>query len=105
MRSIGTVAHLLLAPALVTAVAVAAGPGPPPRTVAERPDAGSAAALSDAHGCWTRDAPADMAGTFPGHVVATVRGRAVYSARLVGPALDEVFGDADTGLTVHAFCR
>lgn len=106
MRSIGTAAiQLLLAPALVTAVAVAAWPEEPPRTVADRPDPGSPAALVARHDCWTGEAPAYMAGKFPGHVVATVRGRTVYSARLVGPALDQVFGDADNGLTVHGFCR
>ena len=105
MRSIGTAVHLLLAPALVTAVAIAGWPETPPRTVAQRPAPGSAAALVAEHDCWTRDAPADMVGQFPGHVVATVRGRTVYSARLVGPALDRVFGDADNGLTVHGFCR
>ena len=57
------------------------------------------------HDCWTGAAPADMVGRLPGHVVATVRGRTVYSARLVGPALDQVFGDVDNHLIVHGFCR
>jgi len=105
MRSIGTAVHLLLAPALVTAAAVAAWPEEPPRTVADRPDPGSPAAVVARHDCWTGEAPADLAGKFPGHVVVTVRGRTVYSARLVGPALDQVFGGADNGLVVHGFCR
>jgi hypothetical protein len=61
------------------------------------------------HDCWVSaaDMPTDMAGRLPGHaVVSTVAEPApVYSGELVGPALDEVFGQADTGLTVHAFCR
>ena len=58
------------------------------------------------HGCWTDAAPPDMAGKLPGHVVASTReGRTVYSAALVGPALDQIFGKHDRGLVVHAFCR
>ena len=58
------------------------------------------------HGCWTSEAPADMASQLPGHVVAsTPEGRTVYSATLVGPALDQLFGGRDRGLVVHAFCR
>lgn len=67
-------------------------------------------ALAEAHECWTGsdDMPADMSGEFPGHVVVTRADSEgpTYSAALVGPALDQVFGEAeDTGLTVHAFCR
>jgi len=62
--------------------------------------------LTERHGCWSDAAPADMAGQVPGHVVATTpEGRTVYSARLVGSALDQTFGDTDAGLLVHAFCR
>lgn len=77
--------------------------GPP----AERPAAeGSPAQLVELHDCWTGAAPADMAGKFPGHVVATPAGGApVWSARLVGPALEQAFGGADNGIVVHAFCR
>jgi hypothetical protein len=67
------------------------------------------------HDCWTGgdDMPADMLGQFPGHVVVTplpTRGephpRPTYSADLVGPALDHVFGtDPAPGPVVHAFCR
>jgi hypothetical protein len=47
-----------------------------------------------------------MAGQVPGHVLVTTGdGRTVRSARLVGPALDQLFGNADHDLTVHAFCR
>lgn len=70
----------------------------------------SAAALVDAHDCWTgaADMPADMRGQFPGHVVVTPAssGRTTYSADLVGPALDNVFDDDPSpAMTVHAFCR
>jgi hypothetical protein len=62
--------------------------------------------LVERHGCWSGPAPADMAGQLPGHVVVTTSaGRAVYSERLVGPALDQTFGGPDAGLLVHAFCR
>lgn len=67
-------------------------------------------ALAEAHDCWTGsdDVPADLRGQLPGHVVVTRAGseRPTYSAALVGPALDHVFGTAaDTAMTVHAFCR
>jgi hypothetical protein len=61
--------------------------------------------MADQHGCWSRQAPADMTGKMPGHVVVTVEGRTIYSTAQVGPALEQVFEGADHGLTVHAFCR
>ena len=61
--------------------------------------------LIDEHDCWTGRAPRDMTGEVPGHVVATVSGETTYSAELVGPALESVFGTPAPGLTVHAFCR
>lgn len=62
--------------------------------------------LVERHSCWSGAAPADMVGKVPGHVVATTSaGRTVYSARLVGKALDQTFGGPDAGLLVHAFCR
>jgi hypothetical protein len=69
-----------------------------------------ARALAATHDCWTgsEDMPADMRGQYPGHVVATraTSHRPTYSAALVGPALDQVFGThPDSHLTVHAFCR
>lgn len=71
-----------------------------------RPDAaGSPAALIKRHGCWTGQAPADMEGKVPGHVVVSKGSRVLYSAKLVGPALDQVFGVKDHGLVVHGFCR
>jgi hypothetical protein len=66
--------------------------------------------LVEQHDCWTGISamPSDMEDQLPGHVVVTTAAEPAtptYSASLVGPALDEVFGDGDTGLTVHAFCR
>ena len=62
--------------------------------------------LTEKYGCWSGAAPADMAGQLPGHVVVSIaNGRTVYSAALVGPALDQTFGGDDADLLVHAFCR
>ena len=62
--------------------------------------------LANQHGCWSGDAPADMVGKIPGHVVVVKDGRAVYGgARLVGAAMDQIFNDKPHGLTVIAFCR
>jgi hypothetical protein len=55
--------------------------------------------------CWTGEAPADMVGREPGHVVVTHRGRVRYSARLVDEALEQVFANRDHGFDVRAFCR
>lgn len=63
------------------------------------------AALIAEHDCWTGSAPE---GVIPGHVVATRDGATapVYGgAKMTARALDQVFGDTDHGLTVHAFCR
>jgi hypothetical protein len=66
----------------------------------------SPADLVAAHDCWSGEAPDDMAGRMPGHVVVTVAGEPRYAGpRMVAKALDQVFGDVDHGLTVHAFCR
>ncbi len=62
--------------------------------------------MVSAHGRWTGDAPADMQGALPGHVVVTIDGRPRYAgAGMVGKALSQLFEDVDHGLTVHAFCR
>ncbi len=68
--------------------------------------------LVEQHDCWTvaADVPSDMQGQLPGHVVVTTAASPAtptYSADLVGPALDTVFGtgDDDSDLAVHAFCR
>lgn len=62
--------------------------------------------LVGGHGCWTSDAPADMQGVVPGHVVVTVDGTTRHAGpRMVGKALSQLFEGVDHGLTVHAFCR
>ncbi len=68
--------------------------------------------LVEQHDCWAgaADMPNDMQGQLPGHVVVSTAASPAtptYSANLVGPALDTVFGagDGDSGLAVHAFCR
>lgn len=63
-------------------------------------------ALLERHDCWTDEAPADMGGQIPGHVVITVDGQPRLGGdRLVGKALDQLFGDTNHGLTVVGFCR
>lgn len=62
--------------------------------------------LLAANACWTTEAPADMRGVLPGHVVVMVDGQArLGGERLVGKALDQTFGDDDHDLTVVGFCR
>lgn len=64
------------------------------------------AQLAERHGCWSGEAPADMQGVLPGHVLVTSDGETrVGGSRLVGKALEQVFDGADHGLTVHGFCR
>lgn len=76
-----------------------------PRTSTSTP-AHPAAALIEEHSCWTGEAPADMAGVLPGHVVVTVGGvTRLGGERMVGKALEQIFEGADHGLVVHGFCR
>jgi len=70
-----------------------------------KPEPSVAGSLSKAHGCWSGEAPADMKGKFPGHVVVTYQGQTVYSATLVGPAMDHTFKNEYPGMVVHAWCR
>jgi len=92
------------APAVVSAVMPtpeAAAPISVPLETPSKPEL-----MMHRHGCWSGEAPADMAGKLPGHVVVSRPGRGpVYSAKLVGPALDHVFHGAHPGWTVHGFCR
>lgn len=85
----------VLVPASLTAVPHEPAPAHP------------AAAIIAEHGCWTGEAPADMDGVFPGHVVVSAPGRGAHYAgeRMVGLALEQIFEGADHDLTVHAFCR
>ncbi len=63
--------------------------------------------LMEYYGCWEGEAPADMQGQIPGHVVAMLpSGEVEYSSLLVGPALEQIFeGNDSYGLTVYGFCR
>ena len=75
-----------------------------PATAAPQPT--QAERLVERHGCWTGEAPADMVGVIPGHVVVVKDGQAVYGAdRLVGQALGQAFDGEDHGLQIIAFCR
>lgn len=67
----------------------------------------SADSLIAVHDCWTQDAPADMAGKVPGHVVVVLpNGDTVYGGRrLVAKALGQVFDGEQHGLSVIGFCR
>lgn len=63
---------------------------------------GSPEALAERHGCWTGQAPADMEGVMPGHVITQ---HGYQGKKAVAAALAQIFDGADNGLTVHAFCR
>src|SRR5688500_5950654 len=78
---------------------------PPAPAVANGRGLTPAEQIAEAHDCWTGQAPSDMEGRMPGHVVVTRKGRTVYSTAQVGPALEQLFAGSDHGLTVHAFCR
>lgn len=58
--------------------------------------------LVEEHGCWTGEAPKDMEGKMPGHVVTQ---KGLGGQRVVGKALDQIFNGTDHGLTVYGFCR
>lgn len=58
------------------------------------------------HDCWTTEAPADMVGVLPARVVVMVDGEArLGGERMVGKALDQLFGGIEHDLTVVGFCR
>ena len=64
--------------------------------------------LITAHGCWTGDAPADMAGKWPGGaVIRRANGVVSYTERpgLVDKALRQALDGEDTGVWAVAFCR
>lgn len=78
----------------------------PPATQVVDVAASEAATLVARHDCWSGEAPAEMQGVLPGHVVATVDGDTRRGGdRLVGMALEQLFDDVDHGLVVHGFCR
>jgi hypothetical protein len=81
--------------------------GHPGVSQVERPVAeGSPQALLEAHDCWTGEAPADMQGVIPGHVVVSIGAVPEYrGATMVGQAFDQIFDGINHGITVHGFCR
>lgn len=80
---------------------------PPPAIGAAGEAPSAAGLLVEEHGCWTGAPPAEMVGVLPGHVVVSEpnEGARYAGERMVGLALDQIFGGADHGLTVHGFCR
>lgn len=73
-----------------------------------RPDAaGTAMGIAAANDCWVGDAPADMQGVVPGHVVVKVGAGEwkLGGERMVGLALEQLFDGASHNLEIHAFCR
>jgi hypothetical protein len=98
----------LYALGVVVAVSSSAAPTPHASVAEPEPVRSAITRLVERHDCWAGDAPADMRGKFPGHVVVTRAGQArpTYGgARLVGLSLEQIFDGADHGLEVHAFCR
>lgn len=86
------------------AFAAAQHVAPVPMDYAPHPATTTAPALPA--GCWNGEAPADMAGKIPGHVVVTVDGETrTAGERMVGKALGQLFDGEQHGLTVHGFCR
>lgn len=64
--------------------------------------------LITAHDCWTDEAPADMAGKWPGGaVIRKANGVVTYTERpqLVDRALRQAIDGEDTGVWAVAFCR
>jgi len=64
--------------------------------------------LITAHGCWTSEAPADMAGKWPGGaVIRKANGVVSYTERagLVDKALRQALDGEATGVWAVAFCR
>lgn len=71
----------------------------------DRPDPkGSADYFIQKYDCWTSEGPKNVV---PGHAVITFpNGKTRYVGSLgVEAALQQIFADADYGLTVHAFCK
>ena len=101
----GVNAIAVATPFLAAAVGTGLVVDPPTPVVANGRGVSPAERVVEAHDCWTGQAPPDMRGRLPGHVVVTRNGRTVYSTAQVGPALEQLFEGTDHGLTVHAFCR
>jgi hypothetical protein len=77
------------------------------QTQVDRPVAdGAPAELLAEHDCWSGEAPVDMQGVVPGHVVVAKGSTPRYAgATVVGQALDQIFNGVDHGLVVYGFCR
>lgn len=74
----------------------------------ERPTAkGSPQWFVEKYDCWTGEAPADMQGKMPGHVIVTEANRTYRGGPAkVGTALAHIFEGAPTEIEeIHAFCR
>ena len=77
----------------------------PERIVSRPPVANTASTVLAEHAetCWQGEAPDDV--EIPGHVVWRYPdGETVYSARLVGPALETTFGSGNLPGSPVAFC-
>lgn len=63
--------------------------------------------LMERHDCWSGEAPPEMEGKFPGHVVVTSEAGVTVlgGERMVGYALDQLFKGHAYGLTIHGFCK
>lgn len=69
---------------------------------------GSPAALVEKHDCWTGEAPADMVGKVPGHVVIRFEGSdaKLGGGRAVDIALAHIFNEPNPRVAeVYGFCR
>lgn len=66
------------------------------------PVKGSPVWLMNKHGCWSGEAPVDMTGVLPGHVVTQDGYR---GARVVDKALGQIFNGEKHNLTIYGFCR
>lgn len=102
-------AGFVLAFAVASAFLPVGQPPPVGEEVSEpgRSTAAEVEALVAAHDCWVGEAPEDMAGTVPRHVVLTRPqddGPVLGGERLVARALAHVFEGRHPRLRVHAFC-
>ena len=79
-----------------------------PANVTPSGERATAEDLITAHGCWTDEAPADMAGKWPGGaVIRKANGVVSYTERpgLVDKAIRQAIDGDDTGVWAVAFCR
>lgn len=91
-------ALVAVSPFLVTAPTTSAPEATPPVINADH--------LIQKHDCWTGEAPADMRGKVPGHVIISEAGTPRRGgAKAVDQALGQIFEGEDHGLEVYAFCR